>query len=68
MIKWSEEAKKESDNPFVLSLFFPLFPCSSLLPLRYGKHILLLQAETCGDVQDGQRFYQANKTELQTKQ
>ena len=31
MIKWSMEAKKESDNPFVLSLFFPVFPCSSLL-------------------------------------
>jgi len=26
MVKWSEEAKKESDNPFVLSLFFPAVP------------------------------------------
>ena len=26
MIKWSEEAKKESDNPFVLSLFSLYFP------------------------------------------
>ena len=31
MIKWSMEAKKESDNPFVFSLFFPAFPCCSLV-------------------------------------
>ena len=31
MIKWSEEAKKESDNPFAISMFFPLFPCCSLV-------------------------------------
>ena len=31
MIKWSIEAKKESDNPFVFSLFFPVFPCCSLV-------------------------------------
>ena len=31
MIKWSMEAKKESDNPFVFSLFFPVFPCCSLV-------------------------------------
>lgn len=39
------------------------FPSSSLYfpaALRYGKHILLLQAETCGKAQ--------NKKELQTKQ
>ena len=38
-------------------------PCISLLfpvALRYGKHILLLQAETCGKTQ--------NNKELQTKQ
>ena len=56
MIKWSMEAKKESDNPFV-------FPCISLLlsrALKYGKHIILLQAETCIKAQ--------YKKELQTKQ
>ena len=31
MIKWSMETKKESDNPFVISMFFPLFPCCSLV-------------------------------------
>jgi len=39
------------------------FPSSSLYfpaALRYGKHILLLQAETCGKTQ--------NNKELQTKQ
>ena len=39
------------------------FPSSSLYfpaALRYGKHILLLQVETCGKTQ--------NNKELQTKQ
>ncbi len=30
MIKWSKEAKKER-APIVLSLFFPVFPCCSLV-------------------------------------
>ena len=41
---------------------FLVLPCISLLfpaALRYGKHILLLQAETCGKTQ--------NNKELQTK-
>ena len=43
-------------------LFFQVPYISLLFPvaLRYGKHILLLQAETCDEAQ--------NKKELQTQQ
>ncbi|ERJ73092.1 hypothetical protein HMPREF0653_02229 [Prevotella disiens JCM 6334 = ATCC 29426] len=40
---------------------FLVFPCISLLfpcALKYGKHSLLLQAETCGETQDRQKYYQ----------
>ena len=49
-----KERERQSFCPFLV------FPSISLLfprALKYGKHSLLLQAETCGDVQDGQRFY-----------
>ena len=39
---------------------FLVFPCISLLlsrALKYGKHSLLLQAETCDEAQDGQWYY-----------
>ena len=51
-----KERERQSFCPFLV------FPCISLLfpvALRYGKHILLLQAETCGKTQ--------NNKELQTK-
>lgn len=58
MIKWSKKGKgKERKPPFLV------FPCISLLfprALKYGKHFLLLQAETCVKAQ--------YKKELQTKQ
>ena len=67
MIKWSMDAKKESDNPFVFSLFFPAFPYISLplsRALKYGKHSLLLQAETCDEAQNKKRNYKQNKNKM----
>ena len=52
-----KERERQSFCPFLV------FSCISLLfpvALGYGKHILLLQAETCGEAQ--------NKKKLQTKQ
>lgn len=49
-----KERERQSFCPFLV------FPCISLLfptALKYGKHSLLLQAEMCGETQDGQRFY-----------
>ena len=42
---------------------FLVFPCISLLfphALKYDKHSLLLQAETCGEAQDKKRKYKQN--------
>ena len=60
MIKWSKETKKECDNPFAISMFFPLFPYLFPRALKYGKHSLLLQAETCDEAQNKKGI--ANKT------
>ena len=49
-----KERERQSFCPFLV------FPSISLLfprALKYGKHSLLLQAETCGETQDGQRYY-----------
>lgn len=42
-------------------------PCISLLfpvALSYGKHIILLQAETCGEAQNKKRNYKQNNNKI----
>ena len=59
MIKWSEEAKKAKIKT--------AFPCISLLfpcALKYGKHSLLLQAETCGETQNKKRNDKQNNNRI----
>jgi len=56
MIKWSKGVKKQRKRAKTKNAFpyiSQLFPRA----LKYGKHSLLLQAEICGETQDGQRFY-----------
>ncbi|WP_156930728.1 hypothetical protein [Prevotella falsenii] len=45
------------------SLFLQLPDTSLLFPiaLKYGKHAILLQVETCGDAQNKKRNYKQNK-------
>ncbi len=55
MEKRGKERERHPHPPFFV------FLCISLLfphALKYGKHSLLLQAETCGEAQDRQRYYQ----------
>lgn len=52
--------KRDKKRELKLKPPFLVFPDISLLfprALKYDKHSLLLQAETCGETQDGQRFY-----------
>lgn len=54
MEKINKERELKLKPPFLV------FPDISLLfprALKYDKHSLLLQAETCGETQDEQRFY-----------
>lgn len=53
--------KRDKERELKLKPPFLVFPDISLLfprALKYGKRFLLLQAETCGETQDGQRYYQ----------
>ena len=50
-----------------ISLHFPAFPYISLplsRALKYGKHSLLLQAETCDEAQNKKRNYKQNKNKM----
>ncbi|MFC2443176.1 MAG: hypothetical protein ACFNUO_10295 [Capnocytophaga ochracea] len=62
-MKEEKQGKKVQMPADEMHCLFLQVPCISLMfpvALRYGKHIILLQAETCDEAQ--------NKKELQTKQ
>ena len=54
------EVKRQRKRATSHPPFFVFLCISQLFPhaLKYGKHSLLLQAETCGEAQDRQRYYQ----------